>query len=225
MYILVIRVFLLSIAIYLYTSTENIINFTTSPHGIIDGLFLYAVWFMLAAGMLRRLFPNKNVAIGARKHFSNSQKVDIPAINKDASKRLHKGAAGIAVTWAILNTTLFFLLNYWGALTPGVSLIAVLIYSVIDVVFILFFCPFQKIFMHNRCCATCRIYNWDYFMMCTPLFLFPSIYAISLLLIASAVLLNWEISLRLSPQKFIPETNKQLNCPQCADKLCLLKKS
>ena len=23
--------------------------------------------------------------------------------------------------------------------------------------------------MHNRCCTTCRIYDWDYLMLCTPL--------------------------------------------------------
>ena len=51
-----------------------------------------------------------------------------------------------------------------------------LAYGVCDIICILFFCPFQTWFMKNRCCTTCRIYNWDFAMLCTPFLLIPGFY-------------------------------------------------
>ena len=99
-----------------------------------------------------------------------------------------------------------------------------LAYSVCDMICILFFCPFQTWFMKNRCCATCRIYNWDFAMMFTPLLFVPHFYTWSLLGIALALLIEWEYLLHKYPERFSESTNQCLSCANCPEKLCHHKK-
>ena len=84
--------------------------------------------------------------------------------------------------------------------------------------------PFQTWFMKNRCCTTCRIYNWDFAMMFTPLVFIPSLYTYSLLGFALALLIRWEVTYRLHPERFSPATNRYLSCANCKEKLCSHKK-
>ena len=72
---------------------------------------------------------------------------------------------------------------------------------------ILFFCPFQTWFLKNKCCSTCRIYNWDYAMMFTPLFFVRRPYTWSLLVLSVALLARWEITFFRYPERFSEETN------------------
>ncbi|MCL2218246.1 MAG: hypothetical protein FWB91_14680 [Defluviitaleaceae bacterium] len=161
-----------------------------------DALIL-AFWTALAAEMLHRLIPGKHY----KKSISN------PA-------RLHKGAALSALAWLVITAGVLLTLYFLDALTPVAVLIIALAYAVSDMIFIIFFCPFQKFFMKNRCCETCRIHDWDYFMMCAPLILFPSVFSISLFVLSAAVLLRWELSL---------PRDKSPNCKQCKSRLCHFK--
>ena len=78
--------------------------------------------------------------------------------------------------------------------------------------------------MKNKCCTTCRIYNWDYAMMATPLVFVPTWYTWSLLACALALLIRWEITVRRHPEWFSEQTNCALDCRQCEEKLCHHKK-
>ena len=197
------------------------LNFTTMPSGLTNDAFLILCWIMLVVGMMFRLFPNKRVTMGARKHYSKS-KTPAP---KDASFRhVNKKAKHIAIVWVVFNVFVFFVMYLFGVLTPEFVMLVVLFYSVCDVVFILFFCPFQKIFMQNRCCTECRIYNWDFLMMVTPLVVFLSVYSITLILVAIAVFARWEFSVVKNPHLFSSKTNKNLSCANCEDKLCYVKR-
>ena len=89
---------------------------------------------------------------------------------------------------------------------------------------ILFFCPFQSWFLKNKCCCTCRIYNWDYAMMFTPLFFVRKTYTWSLLALSVALLFRWEITFYLHPERFSEKTNDYLQCRNCSEKLCAHKK-
>jgi hypothetical protein len=95
-----------------------------------------------------------------------------------------------------------------------------LAYGVCDIICILFFCPFQTWFMKNRCCTTCRIYNWDFAMLCTPFLLIPGFYAYSLLAVALLILARWEVTYKLHPERFSERTNESLRCANCTEKLC-----
>jgi len=225
MWKLAFRLMLLVVAFVLYFVNIEMLDFTTILQQGFEGIYLWVVWCTLVVGMLYRIFPNKKIALGARKHFSCTYK-GTPVIQIDVKdkarilKFLNKGAFLSAFTWLTVSVVIFFVLFQFDKLTPATILILALLYSVTDLVFILFFCPFQVIFMRNHCCAVCRIYNWDYFMMCAPLILFPSFYAISLFLLSIVVIIIWEVALYKNPHFFTKETNESLRCELCDDKLC-----
>ena len=99
-----------------------------------------------------------------------------------------------------------------------------LAYSVCDMICILFYCPFQSLMMKNRCCASCRIYNWDYAMMFTPLIFIHNICERILLILSLLLLLRWELSFYLHPERFGERTNARLSCANCPEKLCQHKR-
>ena len=216
---------LLSAAVYLYFTDGGLLDFTVMPRFDIGSVFLGIVWAVLVAGMLFRLIPNKHTAMGARKHFECSFDATPDGVMSEAEmaaagKRLHKGAFLSALGWVALNAGIFFMLSAYDILSPAMVILIVLVYALSDMVCVLFFCPFQLFFMRNRCCVTCRIYNWDYAMMCTPFILIPSAYSLSLLLLSVAVLLRWETALLKNPRFFMEETNENLSCNRCEERLC-----
>jgi hypothetical protein len=105
-------------------------------------------------------------------------------------------------------------------LRPYILGIVAMAYGVCDIICILFFCPFQTWFMKNRCCTTCRIYNWDFAMLFTPFLFIPSLYTYSLLGMALLILARWEITYKLHPERFSERTNEALRCKNCTEKLC-----
>ena len=227
---LIFRILLLAVALFLYFTHSEKLNFPIILQQGFGGIFLWTVWVILVVEMLYRIFPNKSIALGARKHFSCSYSaasaVQIDVMDKTAMRGLlNKGALLSFLSWLLSSAAILFALYIFELLTPATVLILLLIYAVLDLAFILFFCPFQALFMRNHCCVTCRIYNWDYFMMCAPMILFPSFYSISLVLLSLAVLLRWEIALRKNPHFFIRRTNKNLRCEFCEDKLCRAAKN
>jgi len=101
---------------------------------------------------------------------------------------------------------------------PTVFLISVLFY-VCDLICVLVWCPFRLI-MKNKCCTTCRIFNWDHFMMFSPLVFVGGFFALSLFVLSLFAWLVWEISIMLYPERFCEATNASLKCSECTDKLC-----
>jgi hypothetical protein len=129
----------------------------------------------------------------------------------------------VAAAWVSLNAV-FGTLYYTGVIDGGILVLISLFYSVCDMICILFFCPFQAWFLKNRCCASCRIYNWDFFMMATPLVFLPHPFAGVLVILSLAVLALWEISYHRHPERFSARTNACLSCGACTEKLCHHKK-
>ncbi|MBO5543417.1 MAG: hypothetical protein J5949_02165, partial [Oscillospiraceae bacterium] len=78
--------------------------------------------------------------------------------------------------------------------------------------------------LKNKCCVACRIYNWDYAMMFTPLFFVRRGYTWSLLMLSVALLIRWEITFYRHPEYFSEKTNEYLRCANCPEKLCVHKK-
>ena len=97
-------------------------------------------------------------------------------------------------------------------------LISVCFY-VCDLICVLIWCPFRLI-MKNKCCTTCRIFNWDHLMMMSPMLFIGGFYSVSLLLVAIAAFLLWETCILMYPERFWEQTNAALKCSECTDKLC-----
>ena len=216
------RTALLAAALLLYFIDMERINFLTIFQQGIGGAFLWIVWIALVIEMLSRIIPNRRIAIGARKHYACSYKAVSSAestaesINAK-SVNLHKGALMSAIAWFAVSAAIIAALFFLEMLSPAAVLVYVLVFAVLDLVFILYFCPFRAFFMRNKCCTVCRIYNWDYIMMCAPLIIFPSFYSISLVSLSLIVLLRWEIALHKNPQYFMSKTNENLRCVSCKE--------
>ena len=141
-------------------------------------LLLAAVWIFFVVEMLFRFFPSKVESMGCQKQFArNYEPRGEGIIPKNQSWRT---TALVALIWLLLNG-IIGALYYTHIIDQGILVLIAIFYSVCDIICILFFCPFQTWIMKNRCCASCRIYNWDFAMMMTPLVFVPSLYTYSLL--------------------------------------------
>ena len=179
------------------------------------------VWIFFVVEMFFRFFPSRLESMGCQKQFArNYEPVEGVTVPKNQS---WKRTALVMFAWLALNA-LIGTLYLADIFDRGVLILIAIGYSICDIICILFFCPFQTWFMKNRCCATCRIYNWDFAMMFTPLVFIPSWYTYSLLGCAVALLLRWEITYRMHPERFSTATNKCLDCSRCEEKLCSHKK-
>ena len=181
---------------------------------------IYITWAVFTVEMIFRFFPSKYESPGCQKQFARnyikSGKTEITIPDNHA-------AVLIALIWIVFNG-IFGALNMAGILDDGIMILLCSAYSVCDIICILFFCPFQTWFMKNKCCSTCRIYNWDYAMMFTPLFFVRRDYSWSLLALSVALLIRWEITFYLHPERFSENTNDYLQCRNCTEKLCGHKK-
>lgn len=179
---------------------------------------LNLIWIVFALEMVARCFPSGIESMGCQKLFARNY-IPQPDCGGEDFRLSWKVTFAMAAAWFALNGAIGAL--YWlGWIDEGILLLVALAYSVCDMICILFFCPFQTWFMKNKCCGTCRIYNWDFAMMFTPLVFVKHPYTWSLLGIALVVLLQWEITYRLHPERFYQETNQSLLCANCKEKLC-----
>ncbi len=174
------------------------------------------------AEVLLRFFAPPFESMGSRKHLKrNYVPAGVPAPRGKAAR--HRGVAGGAAAWLGLNgiiAALYFL----QVIDMGILLLIAMAYAVCDMICILFFCPFQTWFMKNRCCVSCRIYNWDFAMMFTPLALIPHFLSWSLLAMGLLLLLQWELSAVRHPERFRVSCNGALACSACSEKLCRHKR-
>ena len=179
------------------------------------------IWLFFAVEMLLRFFPSKVESMGCQKQFARyyqqSTKNTVPKLQSA------KATAIVAGFWLLLNGGIG-VLYFFSILDTGMLILVSLLFSVCDMICILFFCPFQTWVMKNKCCVSCRIYNWDYAMMFTPLLFIPNGFTWSLLAIAIALLIKWEILYHRNPERFSETTNVSLSCANCEEKLCAHKK-
>ena len=184
---------------------------------------LTLAWLGLMLSMLFRFFPSSIESLGCQKEFALRCVPTGEAPSHDEVRKSNKGALLVLLCWVVLNG-LFFFGYHKGWLDNRFMVCLASFYSVCDIICILFFCPFQSWMMHNRCCTTCRIYNWDFFMMCTPLLCVPRILSISACIIAIALLLRWEFTYFRHKERFFESSNKALQCSQCQEQLCRYKR-
>ncbi len=216
---LIFRSLLFIIAIICYVSSDNevIVNLLDSfgNHSII----FFIIWLVFLVEMILRFFPSSIESMGCQKQFAGCH-MDTGVELLDKEKKYgNRGAIISAIAWIILNGIIYFM-NIKDIISDGIMVLISLFYSVCDMICILFFCPFQVWFMKNKCCTTCRIYNWDFAMMFTPLLVIKNFYTWSLIICAMALLIRWEIAAVRHPERFYETTNGALACKNCKEKLC-----
>ena len=212
--------FLFSAGLYIYDrilaaqSNITFMGFITHPY------ILKLIWILFAVEMLLRFFPSHMESAGCQKVFAQNYR---PVAEPKAPRDDRKATLAILAAWLGLNG-IIAALYFIGIIDASILVLIALAYSVCDMICILFFCPFQTWFLKNKCCGTCRIYNWDFAMMFTPLVLVPRLFTWSLFGLGLALAIHWEITHHLHPERFYEETNCALSCANCEERLCAHKK-
>ena len=173
--------------------------------------------------MISQLFPVKDIALGSQKFFKERFR---PALHKllDLNKlkeyiiKTNKAAGKVLLLW-ILFIAVISLLKIVGVLKNEHLLLISIAFYVCDLICVLIWCPF-RLMLGNKCCTTCRIFNWDHMMMFTPMLMVGSFFSISLLVLGLIDLIIWEITIYLHPERFWENSNMALKCSECTDKLC-----
>ena len=183
-------------------------------------VILIVTWSVFVLEMVLRFFPSRYESPGCQKQFARNY---IKSGNTHIVIPDNNATVLVALIWIVFNG-IFGALNMMDILDDGIMILLASAYSVCDMICILFFCPFQTWFLKNKCCSVCRIYNWDYAMMFTPLFFVRRDYSWSLLALSVALLIRWEWTFYRHPERFSEQTNDYLQCKNCTEKLCTHKK-
>ena len=183
----------------------------------------HILWLIWVADMIQQIIPVKNkVALGSQKLFANRFRPIREKINSGALKRYilstTKSAYNVLLIWTGLIAVIGVL--YCTGVIDRIWLFMISVcFYVCDLICVLVWCPFRLI-MKNKCCTTCRIFNWDHLMMFSPLLFAGGFFAISLVVLAFAAWLIWELCVMIYPERFWEMTNRSLKCSECTDKLC-----
>ncbi len=207
--------FITALLLYICKDIWRHISFTLGEH---LPIFIWIIWIWFVIEIILRFFPANIESMGCQKQFSKNY---IPIENGKPNGE-NRGVFLSAGAWVLLNGCIG-VLYFSGIIDKGILLLISLFYAVCDMVCILFFCPFQTWFMKNKCCTTCRIYNWDYAMMFTPLIFIKSFYTWSLLGLGILLLVEWEVLHARYPERFSEGCNRNLACAACKERLCAHK--
>ena len=145
----------------------------------------------------------------------NYSEVELFRFVKDQNAKAWK----VMLLWLSFNA-IFGILYLFDIIGVEDLLMLSVFYFLCDYICILIFCPFQTFIMKNKCCTTCRIFNWDHLMMFTPLIFVGGFYSTSLVIMSILAWLVWELCVMMYPERFSEMTNAALKCSECTDKLC-----
>lgn len=218
-------VFAAVIAVYLITGDVASIVLNTPFFGQFTAV--HTAWLILLAGMVIQLIPSRRIFVSNSKQFEQlytppKQGYDPRRLMQEAQK-MNAGARNVLIFWLTINVVLA-VLYFAGILGANAVILVVMVYYLCDVFCMLIWCPLQKIFMKSRCCVDCRIYGWGYFLVFGPLLLLPGFFTISLAAFAIALLIRWEVSYALHPERFWSGSNILLHCQNCTTRHCELKR-
>ncbi len=183
----------------------------------------HILWLAWMIDMITQLMPVKDIALGSQKFFKEKFR---PALHKlldwDKLKEYmvntNKAAGKVLVLWAAFIAGICTL-KVFGILKNKHLLLMSILFYVCDLICVLIWCPF-RLMLGNKCCTTCRIFNWDHLMMFTPMLFVGSFFSVSLLIMAVIDFLVWEVQIYLHPERFWENSNMALKCSECTDKLC-----
>ena len=197
---------------------------------ILDGMNFFAeisvlhlLWGTWVVDMLLQIIPvNNEVALGSQKLWGSRFRPAKDDINYEALRSYivssTKAAYKIFAIWSLLILLIGGL--YYSGMVGRVGLFMITVFFyVCDLICVLVWCPF-RLTMKNRCCTTCRIFNWDHLMMFSPLIYLGGFFSVSLVILAFLAWLIGELCVMMYPERFWDRSNTALKCSSCTDKLC-----
>jgi len=184
---------------------------------------LHLLWGVWVIDMLAQLFPiQKHISLGSMKMFRLRFQPIREKINRQALKSYivstTRAALWVMLLWSALIAAIG-MMHHAGLLSDTMLFMITAAFYICDLICVLIWCPF-RLMMKNRCCTTCRIFNWDHLMMFSPLMFIRGFYPLSLFLMSLLVFIVWECCIAIFPERFWEHSNAALQCANCTDKLC-----
>ena len=206
------------ILMIIWVSTQKPESFNVSNFNVSSPLWLKIMWITSVWTAIIYILCIK-IPMGAKKYrakyfVASKDSVDDLKL-KQYIKKQNKGAAKIAVLWAI------FLIAegisyYLNIIDIKIIILGTIGLRIIDKVFVIGWCPLGVI-MGNGCCNQCRIYGWDQLMLNSTLVFLPSIFSYSLILISMIPFIEWEIAIKRHPERFSQSSNAAIRCSNCCE--------
>ena len=217
------RIVVFIIAVMLYIFDRNVYNVADSWNFFNKFSILHLLWMLWIYDMVLQLIPVKShISIGSQKVFESLFKPIIEKVNYENLKQYIKDttltAYKVMSIWIAL-TVFISILYLTGVIDMGMMILTATFFYVCDLICVLIWCPFRLI-MRNKCCTTCRIFNWDHLMMFLPIVTLNSFFSWSLVIFAFVIWVIWEMCVLIYPERFWENSNMALRCSECTDKLC-----
>jgi len=199
--------------------TELDIGFGITP--------LHIVWLALMVELIIVPIPFLNYYISRGKQFKIYY---IPATNPADyenlayhTKTMNRRAAITMIIW--LSLTAIIGLLYIKRIIDEIEMYLIMLFFYLgDQVCINIWCPYQFFIMKEKCCNSCRIYNWGHFMMYSHFIFIPDFFTLSLFGMGLFILIQWEYLHHKHPYRFYEGTNLAIRCSNCKDPGCKIKK-
>lgn len=219
---LIARIIVFIIGLYMYKDVQKF-EILEGNNFFKEFNVLHILWGVWMLDMILQIVPLKNkLALGSQKLFATRFKPIIEKINYEALKNYvvttTKAAYKVFIIWTIVVVGIG-LLYYFGLISKITVFMISIFFYVCDLICVLVWCPF-RLLMKNKCCTTCRIFNWDHLMMFAPLIFIGGFFATSLVIMAIIAWIVWEVAVMIYPERFSELTNEALKCSECTDKLC-----
>ncbi|MGM0651516.1 MAG: hypothetical protein ACQES4_01880 [Bacillota bacterium] len=175
----------------------------------------HILWTFIMTEMILVLIPKLDHFIGCGKIYEKNYTPRAHALTalSEYTKKFDRRAIYAALVWATALAGIWFfrLEKYW-------VIISAIFFYFLDQLFVNLWCPFKNWIVRNRCCATCRIYNWGFAIIVSPLIFIKSFWTYSLVAMGAVILLQWEILHRKYPERFSEISNAMLSCKNCNDR-------
>ena len=186
-----------------------------------------ALWALLMIRMIAHILPGPRQTMGMRKSLSETYIEPEESYDRlellEYVQSMNVKAWRVMLLWLVFNS-IFGLLYLWGVLGAKELILLSIFYYACDTTCIVMFCPFQSFIMKNHCCVSCRIFDWGWFMMFTPLLFIRGFFSWSLFFMSCVVLIRWEVIYAQHPERFWRGSNAAIRCENCQDRICRIKK-
>jgi len=217
------RCLILFVSLLLYFICPQAFDILEGNNFFQDFSVFHMLWIIWVADMILQIIPVKNkVALGSQKLFANRFRPIRDKINYKSLKSYvittTQAAYKVMILWVLLIAGIG-VLYFTDVIDKNELLMISVVFYVCDLICVLIWCPFRLI-MKNKCCTTCRIFNWDHLMMFSPLVFVGGFFSLSLFIMSAIVWLVWELCVIIYPERFSEMTNIALRCSECTDKLC-----
>lgn len=183
----------------------------------------HILWFLLMLGMIQVCIPIFNNHVSCGKMFAKHFKANTTFYDKEALKehtrRNNLGAVRAGIFWSVLLAVIGLL--YFRNLIDKITIhLIVVFFYFSDQFCINIWCPFRSWIVKNKCCNTCRIFNWGHFMIFSPYIFIPTFWTYSLLMMSITILIQWEYMHFKHPYRFSEISNANLQCINCLKAKC-----